>query len=359
MRWIEPKARPRTVPPSVTARLLRAAVERGVATPAQREELARALFWSGDYAGCGAQARAKGWCGGDPRRLGGAWPVLAYPQETRSLRRRHHRPGDRAEAAGANIGWMRGALRDLGRESPTPSSRGQGATRPRPRASPHCPNCPCCSLADQAMDTTFSTPATPVPPDMTHSACRSRLSRHRAPPPRPRRRRTGRSRSSRPARTAGDPAPLREHRRLQRRALADEILCPAVAGSPVRDGLDINYEPFVSTAPAFTALHAAIRDAMERYIASMPARGLDKVMPPPPEDATFFSANVVLTRDGRNGEHIHGLGYVSAVYHVARPVCGHAGQRYARRSRLASARHTPAATSPVGACATSSPNPAG
>jgi hypothetical protein len=58
---------------------------------------------------------------------------------------------------------------------------------------------------------------------------------------------------------------------------------------------------------------------MEQWIAQMDARGLAAVMPPPPPAAQLYRGNTVLIGEGRNGAHIHGIGYVSAVYHVSLP----------------------------------------
>lgn len=102
-------------------------------------------------------------------------------------------------------------------------------------------------------------------------------------------------------------------------ALAEEILADPSPDTARRDGLDINYRPRVHRSPAFVALYAFMRDAMERYLAELPARGLADVMPPPPDTANFATANLVLRRDAANGEHIHGLGYLSCVYHVVVP----------------------------------------
>jgi tetratricopeptide (TPR) repeat protein len=102
------------------------------------------------------------------------------------------------------------------------------------------------------------------------------------------------------------------------RLLADEILADDKPAMSQRDGLDIVYAPRTGTQPAMKALLTFIQDAMETYIRALPAMGLAAVMPPP-DAATLFSANVVLRRNGANGEHIHRAGYISAVYYVRVP----------------------------------------
>jgi tetratricopeptide (TPR) repeat protein len=102
------------------------------------------------------------------------------------------------------------------------------------------------------------------------------------------------------------------------RLLAEEILSDGTPPRPQRDGLDIVYAPQSRSQPAMTALLAFVRDAMESYIRQLPTLGLETIMPPP-DAATLYSANVVLRRDGANGEHIHRAGYISAVYYVRIP----------------------------------------
>jgi hypothetical protein len=100
--------------------------------------------------------------------------------------------------------------------------------------------------------------------------------------------------------------------------LAEEILADPRPANPRRDGLEIAYAPPSRSQPAMKVLLGFIQDAMESYIRQLPALGLAAVMPPP-EAATLFSANVVLRRDGANGEHIHRAGYLSGVYYVRVP----------------------------------------
>ena len=72
---------------------------------------------------------------------------------------------------------------------------------------------------------------------------------------------------------------------------------------------------------AYPALTAFVRQALRDYLGQASARGLDHALPPPPEAASLRSAGVILYGDATNGEHIHPMGYVSGVYHVAVPPC--------------------------------------
>ncbi len=103
------------------------------------------------------------------------------------------------------------------------------------------------------------------------------------------------------------------------RELAEEILADPSPYSPVRDNLELNWAPAAGRSPRFAALYDFIRSEMLRYIDDMPRRGLDSVLAPKPDAAHFSSFNVVLRKDGSNGEHVHALSYISAVYHVVVP----------------------------------------
>ncbi|HEY4941384.1 MAG TPA: putative 2OG-Fe(II) oxygenase [Rhizomicrobium sp.] len=103
------------------------------------------------------------------------------------------------------------------------------------------------------------------------------------------------------------------------RALADEILADPSPFPPIRDNLELNWDPDRGNSPRFFVLYAFIRSEMQRYLDEMPGRGLDSVMPPRPSIAKFTPFNVILRNDGSNGEHIHAPSYVSAVYHVLVP----------------------------------------
>ncbi|MEO9129619.1 MAG: putative 2OG-Fe(II) oxygenase [Sphingomonas sp.] len=87
----------------------------------------------------------------------------------------------------------------------------------------------------------------------------------------------------------------------------------------VRDGLSIAYEPDLTRVPHLGALHLFLQREMERYVAELPERGLDGVMPLPPLRARLHSGSTVLIGEGRHGEHFHPRGYVSCVYHVSVP----------------------------------------
>lgn len=103
------------------------------------------------------------------------------------------------------------------------------------------------------------------------------------------------------------------------RMLADEILADPAAISSQRDGLDINYQPNIGHTEAFCALRNFFRAAFETYCAEAAERGLDAIMPAPPPVGILKGANVVLRGAARNGQHLHGKSYISAVYHVSVP----------------------------------------
>ena len=90
-------------------------------------------------------------------------------------------------------------------------------------------------------------------------------------------------------------------------------------GRTVRAGLGITYEPDRKLYPHLDPLHAFIRRELDQYIEELPQRGLDRVMPPPPLRARLGNGNTVLRLGGHHGDHLHPLGYVSSVYHVAVP----------------------------------------
>lgn len=98
-------------------------------------------------------------------------------------------------------------------------------------------------------------------------------------------------------------------------ALAAEILRVGASDGPV----SLRYLSPLERQPLLAVLLGAIRAAMQDYVADLAIPGLAGVMPPPPARGTLFYGNTVLRGRGVNGAHIHGNGYVSAVYHVAVP----------------------------------------
>jgi hypothetical protein len=101
------------------------------------------------------------------------------------------------------------------------------------------------------------------------------------------------------------------------RLLAEEILANP---SPVtrRTGFNMNSSPPLRVSETQLALRAFVRNSFEFYIAEFAARGLDDVMRPPAA-GRLSEAGVVLRGEGRNGQHVHGTGFLSAVYHVLSP----------------------------------------
>lgn len=71
--------------------------------------------------------------------------------------------------------------------------------------------------------------------------------------------------------------------------------------------------------PMMQDLRAFFRASFETFIASLPAMGLDRLLPPPPVAGALHEASVFIRKDGRNGEHVHPGGYLSGVYYVQVP----------------------------------------
>jgi tetratricopeptide (TPR) repeat protein len=103
------------------------------------------------------------------------------------------------------------------------------------------------------------------------------------------------------------------------RQLADDILADRPAGTPDGKDCDINYAPRFDQSQALLLLRDFIKSAIDIYLDEFHDRKLDAVMPPPPAAGTLFASSVVLRAGGRNGEHVHPGGYLSAVYHVLVP----------------------------------------
>lgn len=100
--------------------------------------------------------------------------------------------------------------------------------------------------------------------------------------------------------------------------LAEEILRDPPS-APLCDGAQINQTPRTRDSPYLGALRAAIRAAITDYAQRRAEFCEPAALPPPPRHARIGCGTVVLTGRGRNGEHIHGNGYISTVYHVTVP----------------------------------------
>ena len=107
------------------------------------------------------------------------------------------------------------------------------------------------------------------------------------------------------------------------RALADEILT-AIPDEAAADR-HVDYLMPPSPDPARTALMIFVRRAVEDYIARIPERGLGAALPVIPHTAELTSGSVVLKGSAGQAEHLHPLGYLSCVYHVAVPESATAG----------------------------------
>lgn len=101
------------------------------------------------------------------------------------------------------------------------------------------------------------------------------------------------------------------------RALADEIL--AAIPEDARPDRHVDYLTPPRPDPARTALMLFVQGAVEDYIARIAERGLDTALPVVPQTAELTSGGVVLKGDAGQAEHIHPIGYLSCVYHVAVP----------------------------------------
>ncbi|WP_343891470.1 putative 2OG-Fe(II) oxygenase [Sphingomonas oligophenolica] len=107
------------------------------------------------------------------------------------------------------------------------------------------------------------------------------------------------------------------------RTLADEILAAIPESSATDRHVDYLMPP--RPDPARTALMVFVREAVEDYIARIPERGLDAALPVIPQKAALSSGSVVLRGGAGQAEHIHPIGYLSCVYHVAVPESAGAG----------------------------------
>jgi tetratricopeptide (TPR) repeat protein len=103
------------------------------------------------------------------------------------------------------------------------------------------------------------------------------------------------------------------------RHLADDILADRAPAKPASGGFDYNPAPQFRRSETFLALREFIKSAIDNFLGEARGRGLDAVMPPPPEAGHLYESSTVLRGPGHNGEHIHGNAYVSSVYHVLVP----------------------------------------
>ena len=73
----------------------------------------------------------------------------------------------------------------------------------------------------------------------------------------------------------------------------------------------------------FPVLAKFLQTAIEEFIAELPRRGLDLILPPVPPEGSLTSHGHVMRGEERHSAHLHKYGYVSGVYHVSVP--RHAG----------------------------------
>lgn len=77
--------------------------------------------------------------------------------------------------------------------------------------------------------------------------------------------------------------------------------------------------PDLSGSPTIKRLQAAVRAAIDTYLVEAEERGLFHCLPLPLERATLSTGATLLSRGGRNGQHIHLTSVISAVYHLDNP----------------------------------------
>ena len=100
--------------------------------------------------------------------------------------------------------------------------------------------------------------------------------------------------------------------------LANIILA---ATPPDQTGNDavLNYQAPLSPGPEIRALRTFFRDSVVDYLQRNEVVLAAANMPPAPRRADLSLGTVVLRRGARNGQHIHPISHVSAVYHVRVP----------------------------------------
>ena len=101
--------------------------------------------------------------------------------------------------------------------------------------------------------------------------------------------------------------------------LADEILHNPGLRHASTYGFDRTEQLAILGARTFPLLAKFLRSTIEEYVAEFADRGLDVVLPPPPQEGFLDSAgNVVRAEEGHRA-HLHRYAYVSGVYHVSAP----------------------------------------
>lgn len=93
------------------------------------------------------------------------------------------------------------------------------------------------------------------------------------------------------------------------------------ATSPSLAGADkvLNYNAPLRSSAELRALRDFIRTSVADYAEQSDAVRAASGMPDPPRSAEFSLGTVILRRQGRNGQHIHPISYLSTVYHVEVP----------------------------------------
>jgi hypothetical protein len=99
----------------------------------------------------------------------------------------------------------------------------------------------------------------------------------------------------------------------------NELLAQEIVRSPVLR--HTNAYGFYRTegSRAYPALAKFLRSAIEAFIADLPRRGLQTVLPSAPPQGFLRTAGNVVRKEEGHRSHLHKFAYVSGVYHVAVP----------------------------------------
>jgi hypothetical protein len=107
-------------------------------------------------------------------------------------------------------------------------------------------------------------------------------------------------------------------------ALRDELLAhPARGGLPAAKATTGTGERIdqlhLAAGPRARELLAAIRNAVDEYLAARPDAACHPFLGPPPASMSLVAWAVAVQRDGHEAWHLHARGYLSGVYYVAVP----------------------------------------
>jgi tetratricopeptide (TPR) repeat protein len=101
--------------------------------------------------------------------------------------------------------------------------------------------------------------------------------------------------------------------------LADEILRNPGLRYASEYGFYQTEQLAIPGARAFPVLAKFLRSIIKNYIAEFAHRGLDGILPPPPQEGFLDSAGNVVRAEESHRAHLHKYAYISGVYHVSAP----------------------------------------